>query len=309
MSASSLPAARPLLALALLTLGHVFFVLMDSIGKALAADVGAPLISFARHAVHAALMILILGPTLGLSLIRTKRPGLQILRGLMLAGFTLSFFTALAYLPQAEATAIAFITPFFVMLLAGPFLGERVTFWRWLGAAGGFVGMLLVVRPGANLNMIGVGFALITLACSIVLQLLTRKLSSLRSESTSATVLITALVGTVVSAATLPLMPMWGGWPEHYTPAMWAQLFGIGVCGAISQLCLTRAYYWSSASFIAPLLFLHIAWATVAGWAFFGDLPSVIGGLGIAIICISGIGSMMAETRQARRGLESKASS
>lgn len=305
MSTSNARLAKPARAFAFLFVGHIFFVLMDSIGKALAAHMGAPLISFARHTVHAVLMIAVLGPMLGASIIRTGRPWLQIIRGLMLAGFTLSFFSALGYLPQAEATAIAFITPFFVMLLAGPVLGERVTLWRWLGAAGGFLGMLLILRPGANLDPIGVGFALITVACSIVFQLLTRKLAVLQTETTTATVLITALVGAVVSAATLPLMPVWGGWPETYTATLWMQLFGIGVCGAISQLCLARAYYWSGASFIAPLLFLQLVWATAAGWLFFGDLPGLIGGLGIAVICISGIASLWIEARRARRRLES----
>jgi drug/metabolite transporter (DMT)-like permease len=251
-------------------------------------------------------MVLIFGPRLGAAIIRTHRPWLQIIRGLMLVGFTLSFFSALGYLPQAEATAIAFITPFFVMLLAGPLLGERVTIWRWLGAAGGFAGMLLILRPGTDLSPTGVGFALITVACSIVFQLLTRKLSATPGEGTTATVLITALVGTVVSALTLPLMPVWGGWPQTFTLAMWAQLVGIGVCGTVSQICLVQAYYWSSASFVAPLTFLQIVGAAIAGWFFFGDLPDPIGSLGIAIICASGIASMVAETRQASQSTTTK---
>ncbi len=299
MSEVSVHHARPVRAFAFLLTGLVFFILMDAIAKALAAQVGTPLISFARHAVHAALMVLIFAPQLGAAIIRTHRPWLQIVRGLMLVGFTLSFFTALGYLPQAEATAIAFITPFFVMLLAGPLLGERVTIWRWLGAAGGFAGMLLILRLGADLSPTGVGFALVTVACSIVFQLLTRKLSATPGEGTTATVLITALVGTVVSALTLPLMPVWGGWPQAFTAAIWAQLIGIGVCGTVSQICLVHAYYWSSASFVAPLTFLQIVGAAVAGWLFFGDLPDPIGSLGIAIICASGIASMVAETRQA----------
>lgn len=301
MSEVSVHPVRPLRALAFLLTGLVFFILMDAIAKALAAEMGTPLISFARHAVHAVLMVLIFGPKLGTAIIRTHRPWLQIIRGLMLVGFTLSFFSALGYLPQAEATAIAFITPFFVMLLAGPLLGERVTIWRWLGAAGGFAGMLLILRPGTELSSTGVGFALITVACSIVFQLLTRKLSATPGEGTTATVLITALVGTVVSALTLPLMPVWGGWPQTFTSAIWAQLIGIGVCGTVSQICLVQAYYWSSASFVAPLTFLQIVGAAVAGWIFFGDLPDQLGGLGIAIICAAGIASMMAETRFTRR--------
>lgn len=298
-SGSVIQTARPGRAFAFLFVGLIFFVLMDSFGKALAAQMGTPLISFARHAVHAVLMVLIFGPGMGAALLRTYRPWLQIIRGLSLAGFTLSFFSALGHLPQAEATAIAFITPFFVMLLAGPVLGERVTRWRWLGAAGGFLGMLLILRPGAALSPTGVAFALVTVACSIVFQLLTRKLSASPGEGTAATVLITALVGTAVSVLTLPLMPVWGGWPDSLTPLMAAQLIGIGVCGLVCQVCLVRAYYWSSASFIAPLTFLQIAWAAIAGWVFFGDLPDALGGLGMAIICVSGIASMMAETRQA----------
>ena len=301
MPDAPLPAARPLRAFATLLTGLVFFALMDSLGKALATQMGTPLISFFRHAVHALLMLAVVGPTLGKALIRTERPGLQIIRGLTLAGFTLSFFSALGYLPQAEATAIAFITPFFVMLLAGPTLGERVTLWRWLGAAGGFAGMLLLLRPEANLNPTGVYWALVTVACSIVFQLLTRKLSSLPGETTAATLMITALVGTVVSGLTLPWMPVWGGWPEAYTPLMGLQLVGIGVCGTISQLCLVRAYYWSSASFVAPLTFLQIVGAAFAGWLFFGDLPDALGALGIAVICASGIASMMAETHLSKR--------
>ena len=309
MSLNTIATVRTGRASAYLFTGLIFFALMDAIGKSLAAQMGTPLISFARHAVHALLMVLIFGPSLGAAVIRTRRPWLQVIRGLMLTGFTLSFFSALGYLPQAEATAIAFITPFFVMLLAGPVLGERVTIWRWLGAAGGFVGMLLLLRPGAALHPTGVGFALVTVGCSIVFQLLTRKLSATPGEGTAATVLITALVGTVVSALTLPLMPVWGGWPQQFTTIIWAQLVGIGICGTVSQLCLVQAYRWSSASFVAPLTFLQIVGAAIAGWLFFGDLPDLLGGLGIAIICISGVASMLVETRWSKPANASRSTS
>ena len=69
----------------------------------------------------------------------------------------------------------------------------------------------------------------------------------------------------------------------------------------MSQLCLVQAYRWSSASFVAPLTFLQIVGAAIAGWLFFGDLPDPLGGLGIAIICISGVASMLVETRRSNR--------
>ncbi len=276
---------------------HVFFVLLDATGKALARDMGIPLISLVRHAGHALLMLAVLGPSVGLALVRSRRPGMQLARGLLLAGFTLSFFTGLRYLPQAEATAINFITPFVVMLLAGPLLGERVTWHRWAGAAGGFAGMLLILRPGTSLPWIGVAFILITVCCNIAFQLLTRVLAA--SENTFATIFLSSLVGTAVSAATLPWQEVWGGWPGELTPTQWALLGSMGITGALSQWCLVRAYYWSSASFIAPLVFLQIVWATLSGWVFFGQLPDLVAITGMVVIAAAGAASMLAERRAA----------
>lgn len=286
-------------ALAFLIAAQVCFVLLDATGKALATEMGVPLLSLIRHAGHAALMLALLGPTLGSGLIRTRHPWLQLLRGLLLVGFTLSFFTALRHLPQAEATAITFVTPFFVMLLAGPLLGERVTWFRWAGAAGGFAGMLLILRPGSALAPAGVAFALVTVACNIGFQLLTRKLAS--TEASTTTVFLTALVGTAVSAAALPAQSAWGGWPGALAPMHWLLFAGLAVFGASSQWCLIRAYYWSNASFVAPLTFLQIVWATGSGAAFFGQLPDGWSLLGMAVICASGVGATLAESRAGRR--------
>lgn len=286
-------------ALAFLVSAQVCFVLLDATGKALAAEMGIPLLSLIRHAGHALLMLALLGPTQGRGMVRTRHPWLQLLRGLLLVGFTLSFFTALRYLPQAEATAINFVTPFIVMLLAGPLLGERVTWQRWAGAAGGFAGMLLILRPGSPLAPTGIAFALVTVACNIGFQVLTRKLST--ADSSTATVFLTAVVGTVVSAATLPAQAAWGGWPESLGQTHWLLFGALAVFGAASQWFLIRAYYWSSASFIAPLTFLQIVWATGSGVLFFGQLPDGWSLAGMAIICASGIGAMLAEARAGRR--------
>lgn len=286
-------------AFAFLMAAHIAFVLLDATGKSLATDMGVPLVSLIRHAGHAVLMLAVLGPTMGLALVRTGHPWLQFFRGLLLVGFTLSFFTALRELPQAEATAITFVTPFFVMLLAGPLLGESVTWRRWLGAAGGFVGMILVIRPGANLPMIGVAFALVTVACNIGFQLLTRRLAI--TENSMTTVFLTSLVGIAVSSALLPLQEAWGGWPTTLEARHWALFAALGLFGVVSQWCLIRAYYWSSASFVAPLVFVQIVWATLSGAAFFGQWPDAVSLAGMAFICASGIGAMLADARAARR--------
>ena len=284
---------RPLRALAYLTAAQICFVLLDATGKRLAGEIGIPLVSLVRHAGHALLMFVFFAPTLGAALWRTKRAGTQLLRGLSLAGFTLFFFTALGRLPQADATAINFIAPFAVMLLAGPLLGERVGWPRWMGAALGFVGMLLVVRPDANLDPIGVVFVLLTVVCNVAFQLLTRSLAI--TENSLATIFLSSLVGVTVSASVLPLQSSWGGWPESLDAQQIALLASLGVTGIVSQWFWIRAYYWAGASLIAPLVFLQIFWATAAGWGFFGQLPSALSFAGMALIGVAGATAMLLE--------------
>lgn len=286
---------RPALALLYLIGAHIGFTLVDASGKYLAADMGVPLITLVRHLVQALLMLVIFAPAMGVSLIKTQYPGLQLARGLALAGFTLFFFTALRYLPQAEATAINFMTPFGVLLLAAPMLGERVSWRSWLGAALGFIGLLIVVRPGSGLPLIGVLFAVLTVLCNVAFQMLTRRLSTL--ENQNATIFLTAIVGIVSSIFLLPLQHAWGGWPTELSNWQWFVLISTGVSGLLSQWCLIRAYFWSSASFIAPLVFLQMFWAAAAGWWIFGQFPGALGLLGITIIVLAGGLTMWARNR------------
>lgn len=282
---------HPLRALVLLACAQVLFALMDATGKRLAADIGIPLIALVRHAGQALLMLAFLGPRMGRRLIRTQHGWLQFWRGLAISGFTLFFFTALFRLPQAEATAINFVAPFIVMLLAGQMLGERVTRGKWLGAAVGFLGMLLLVRPGTELDRIGIVFAVLTIVCNVAFQLLTRRLVLLEDSLT--TLFHSAVISVVVSALLLPLQSVWGGWPAALSLQQIAMLLALGVLGAVSQWCFIRAYVWSSASFIAPLLFMQLVWSTAAGFFFFDQLPDRTSLVGIAVILASGVATTL----------------
>ena len=294
-----LPAGfRPGLALALLVGAQILFALLDATGKTLSHDMGIPLIALVRHAGQALLMLLVLGPRMGRQLFVTRHVGLQVLRGLAMSGFTLFFFSALFRLPQAEATAINFIAPFIVMLLAGHVLAEQVTRVRWIGAGVGFLGMLVLVRPGSALDHIGVVFALLTVICNVTFQLLTRRLA--RLENSFTTMFIAAAVSVLASAAVLPLQGVWGGWPTSLSALQLLMLLALGVLGAISQWCLIRAYVWSSASFIAPLLFMQLIWSTGTGYLYFDQLPDRYSLLGILVILTSGAATMFFATRMER---------
>ena len=134
------------------------------------------------------------------------------------------------------------------------------------------------------------------MVCNVGFQLLTRKLSAI--DNSIATIFIAALTGTLASMLALPLQEMWGGWPRTLSTTQLLLLGSMGVTGVISQWCLIRAYYWSSASFIATLVFLQIVWATLSGWVFFGQLPDSLTVLGMTIICVTGVGVMLIEQRR-----------
>lgn len=298
MTMAHAPVFHPLRALLLLCSAQILFALLDATGKTLAGHMGIPLIALVRHAGQALLMLVFLGPRMRGELVTTAHPWLQFWRGLSLGGFTLFFFTALFRLPQAEATAINFIAPFVVMLLAGRVLQERVTTGRWIGAAVGFLGMLVLVRPGSALDPLGVLCVLLTVCCNVAFQILTRKLA--RVDNSFATMFISAAIGVTVAVLMLPLQGLWGGWPDSLSLQQLWLLCALGALGAVSQWCLIRAYVWSSASFIAPLSFLQLLWSTAAGYVFFAQLPNLLSLAGIALILLSGASTMFLATRPLR---------
>src|SRR5262249_37976069 len=129
----------------------LLFSSMDTLAKVLLRSYPLPPLIFARYAVHALLMLLLLSPRMGMGLLRTTGLGLQVLRGLLLVGSTGFFYLALRFLPLAEAAAITFIAPVMVTALSGPALGESVTRRQWIAVVLGFVGVLVIIRPGGGI--------------------------------------------------------------------------------------------------------------------------------------------------------------
>jgi drug/metabolite transporter (DMT)-like permease len=293
------PPSSPLRALAFLLSAQVFLALLDAASKWLAADMGIPLIAAVRHGTQVLLMLALLGPRLRGRLWRTRRPVEQIVRGLVLGAFSLTFVSSLRYLPQAEATAIIFVGPLVVMLLAGPLLGEHVGGARWLGALAGFVGMLVVVRPGGALAPLGVTFGVLAIVCNVAFQLLTRRLAV--ADDALTTLFISAVSAAMLSTLLLPWQAAWGGWPAALDTGQVATLLALGGLGALGQWLLLRAYFWAGASFLAPLSYLQLAWSGLTGWFFFAQAPDAVSAFGMGLIAISGIGVMAWEARAARR--------
>jgi drug/metabolite transporter (DMT)-like permease len=198
-------------------------------------------------------------------------------------------------MPVAETTAITFFGPMMVVILAGPMLGERIGIIGWGPAIAGFLGVLLIARPGTGLDMIGITFALLAVGANVGYQLLSRLLAA--TERTFALLFYTALVGSVCFGLALPWFL--GG----RTPNAWEILLflSLGVTGGLGHFLFTAAYRHAPASMLAPMNYLQLFWAGILGWIVFGHVPDGASLAGMMIIMASGIAVALKPAAGARR--------
>jgi len=269
------------------------FALLDGAAKHLAARYPVPMLVWARYTLHFLLMLIVFAPHLGgKKLIATARPRLQTIRALMLVGVTALNMAALHYLPLAETTALLFVAPFIVALLANPFLGETLRPLHWLAIAAGFSGVLLIADPDGALDPTGLAFALAAALCYSIYQVQTRMLAP--TENTLTMLFYTALVGTLSMTLAAPLY--WSGpWPATATDAL--MVASLGIYGATGHFMLISAFRHAPATTLSPLLYVQLVWATLLGWAFFGHWPDDTTLAGIAIIAASSVALALAQRR------------
>ena len=276
-------AAHIPLAAILLIVGAVgCFTLLDGIVKYLTAHYPVPLLVWARYLVQALLMVAWLAPRLGTRLVRTRQPVLQLVRGAILVASSLLFVSALRRMPLAEATAINYTTPTLVILLAVVVLKERMTPPRWAFVVAGMAGMLLIVRPGTAILGAGAAFAFGAALCYATFQILTRTLAA---EDPRVTLFYPALVGSVLMTLTLPFVV----WPPDVA---WPHIILIlitGALGTVGHFLFILAFQRAPASGLTPFTYLQIVFATLFGWAVFGQFPDGAGLAGMAIIGSTGL--------------------
>jgi len=258
------------------------FAVMDTIAKYLARSYPVPGVIWARFAANLLILLAFLAARGELKRLRTARPGLQIMRGLLLAGASLLYFTALTVMPLAEAAAIGFVMPLFLALLAVPMLGERMDGARLAAVLAGLAGALVIVRPGAAAftpyALLPVGMAL----CNALYQILTRKVAGVEHPLTS--LLWGAIVGAVLFSFALPF-----AWIAPTDPWHWV-LFGIvGLLASVGHFTLIKAYDYASATGLAPFFYTQLVWVMLLGWLVFGDFPDGWSLLGMGIIVAAGI--------------------
>ncbi|MEO8627264.1 MAG: DMT family transporter [Betaproteobacteria bacterium] len=275
----------------LIMLAVFLFSSMDTLAKlALKSYPLQPLI-WARYAVHLMFMLILFAPRMGLRLIKTKRVGLQTLRGLLLVGSTGFFYLSLQYLPLAEAAAISFVAPVIVTALSGPMLGERVTARHWLAVILGFAGVLIIIRPNGGLLTFAVVFPLSTAMLFALYQIVTRKLAGRENPFTS--LFYTALVGAIITTAILPF-----AW---VTPTLTQAglMIAIGCLGGFGHFLLIRAVELASPIALAPFVYTQLLWSTVLAFLVFHELPDAVSLLGMLVIVAAGL--MAVDWKRMRR--------
>lgn len=285
---------QPLRGIALFLAAMLLFSLLDATAKHLSQTFPVSMLVWARYTLHCLLMVVFLAPSMGAKLVATRRPLAQIVRGVMLVIVTGFGIAALQRMPLAETTALVFITPLLVTVLAVPLLKERIPPARWAAVVLGFCGVLLIARPGGAMTGTGVAFALIAALAYSLYQILTRQLAGL--EHPISMLFYTALMGTVVMTLGLPWF--WDGpMPD---PEQALLIASLGIYGGSGHFLLIRAFRLAPASLLSPFLYVQLIWATALGWLVFGHFPDALAMTGMAIIAASGLSIALSERFSAR---------
>jgi S-adenosylmethionine uptake transporter len=229
----------------------------------------------------------------GPSILKTRHPGLQVLRGMLAVISATAFIYALRYVPLADAVAVSFVAPFMVTIMGALFLGEKVGLRRWSAVTIGFIGTLIVIRPGLGVVHPAVFLVLIAATAFALRQILSRVLAAL--DRTATTVTYTAIASVILLSAPLPFF-----WKAPEAGWELALLVGMAVCAALGELLVIRALEIAQAIVLAPVHYSLIIWGTFYGWLVFDQLPDRWTWLGAAIIVATGLYIMVREWKLAR---------
>ena len=227
-----------------------------------------------------------------LAALRTRNWKGHLLRAVLGLTSMILFFNAVALMPLAEVVAISFSAPLFITALSMPLLGERVGPRRWAAVAVGFVGVLIILRPGTELFQ---PVAFLPLTSSLFLSLAMLQVRLLTRTETNI-----ALMAYMTAAGILATAPfLLSGWVSP-TGFDWVLFVGMGVIGGTAQYLLTQAFRKAPASLIAPLEYSGILWAGLFGYWLFGELPDRWVFVGSAIVVASGLYILHRETKLGR---------
>ncbi len=288
------PAAENHLAgIALMVAAMMVVPFMDALAKYLSDRYAVTQLTWARFFFHFMILAPIVLYRHGGAALRPAQPVLQLVRSGFTLLATILFFAAIAHMPIADALALLFVSPMVVTALSPVLLGERVGVRRWTAVIIGFIGALIILRPGFGVAQLGSYLAIGAGVSFALYTLLTRKLAG--SAPPLVTLAYTAVTGAVVMS--IAVIPHWVTPP----PGELVMMAGIGAIAAFGHFLLIRAFDHAPASLLAPYSYSEIVMATAVGWFIFSDFPDGWTWTGIAVIVASGVYISWREGRRPTR--------
>ncbi len=273
---------RPLRGVIFMCIACALFPIMNGIVKLLAVTYEPQQIVWFRIVSHLVLVAAVFMPQMGLGLLRTRQIGTQFVSSVMMLLSTLFFFSAVKYVPVAEAISVTFVAPLAVVLLAWPLLGERITLFRLAAVIVGFGGVLVVIRPGSAVFQWASVLLLGSAICYAIYQILIRRLAGIDAPATS--IFYSVLLGAILMSLWLPLV-----WKTPVAWTEWALLCSLGVFGALGHYCVAKAMTYASANFVAPFNYTQMIGSVIVGYLMFAEVPDFYTWLGTAVIVGAGL--------------------
>lgn len=279
--------------LALMALGFFFFAAGDVQSKLLTESFHPVQIVWMRQlGLFFGVVALILWR--GTHLLRTPNPVLQVARGVAAFGSATCFIFAVKYVPLADATAVSFVAPFLVTILGAVLLREAVGLRRWVAVCIGFMGMLIVIRPGLGVFHPAIFLVVVAASLFAVRQILSRWVAG--TDGIATTVAFTAITATLLASLVQPFV-----WRTPATATEIWLIIGLAGTAALGEVLVIRALDIAQAVVLAPLHYSLILWSTFYGWLVFSDLPDGWTLIGCTIIVVSGLYTLNRERLASKR--------
>ena len=268
------------------------FALQDGISRHLASEYNVLMVVMIRYWFFAAFVMAVASRAAGGLRVaaKTRQPFLQITRGVLLAGEVCVAITALTYLGLVDALAIFICYPLLVAALSGPILGEQVGWRRWAAIGVGFIGVLIILKPGFGVFEPEGILALISAVMFALYALLTRYVA--RQDSTATSFFWTGTVGAVF----MSIVGIWS-W-EQMISSDWIWMAILCVSGAFGHWLLIRCYEMAEASAVQPFAYFHLVFGAIVGVTVFGEVIALNVGIGAGIVVAAGLFTFWRERQQ-----------
>ena len=275
------PAPNTLQGIGLVVLALACFATLDTTTRHISTSISLLVALWFRYAIQAVITTVVVWPGRGRRVFLTRHPKFQLARGLLLFACSILAFYSLKYMPVGEFTAIALLAPLVITVFAAWKLKEKIRPLRWTLLLGGFIGTLVIIRPGTHHFDWTVILPLMLVLTNSAFQLLTSQMT--KTEDPITMHFYTGWIGTILASFVLPFV-----WEMPADWTVWLQLLIMGVLASIGHFLLILAYGRAPAATLTPYMYAQIAFGVVGGWVVFQHLPDQWTFLGMGLIALCG---------------------